>query len=78
MLRHFNRVFLPYCSQDLWSGQRTEASDETFGYFFSGHLIVEAVLDELIAKNDLNHATEIVVTGVSWFGREQERETERD
>ena len=65
VLRQFNRVFLPYCSQDLWSGQRTAATNETFGYYFSGHLIVEAVLDELAKNHGLEHATEIVVTGVS-------------
>ena len=65
VLRQFNRVFLPYCSQDLWSGQRTEATNETFGYYFSGHLIVEAVLDELAKNHGLEHATEIVVSGVS-------------
>lgn len=46
-LRSFNRVFVPYCSQDLWTGQRTQASAATFGYYFSGHLILEAVLAAL-------------------------------
>jgi hypothetical protein len=36
----YNLVYLPYCSQDLWSGQRREATADTFGFFFSGHLIL--------------------------------------
>jgi len=35
------------CSQDLWTGTVAQASAATFGYFFSGHLLLEAVLDAL-------------------------------
>ena len=46
-LKHANRVFIPYCSQDLWTGQRTSPSSDTWGYYFSGHLVIDAVLSEL-------------------------------
>ena len=32
VLCDYNLVYLPYCSQDLWSGIQTSARPETFGY----------------------------------------------
>merc|ERR1719382_907392 len=49
----WNRIFLAYCSQDLWSGQRTNATAETFGLYFSGHLIVKEVVRYLITHKGL-------------------------
>jgi len=63
----WNHVNQPYCSQDLHSGQRTEANDETYGLYFSGHLILEAMLDDLDLKG-LKDATEIILHGVSAGG----------
>ena len=67
-LNSFNRVFLPYCSQDLWTGQRKTNNEDTFGYFFSGHLILEAVLNELESLSDIKNAEEIILTGESAGG----------
>lgn len=67
-LRTWNRVFLPYCSQDLWTGQRTAATSETFGVYFSGRLILEAVIDRLTRTAGLADANEIVLTGESAGG----------
>jgi len=73
----WHMVYLPYCSQDLWTGQRTEADDSTFGFHFSGHHILKAVLDELerypalVTSNSdwsLAKASNIVVTGESAGG----------
>lgn len=64
----WNHVGVPYCSQDLHSGQRTTTSDETWGLYFSGHLILEAILDDLDKKYDLNSASEIILTGASAGG----------
>ena len=66
-LRTFNRVFIPYCSQDLWTGQRKINSSQTFGYYFAGHLILEGVLDAL-DKHGLRAATQIILTGESAGG----------
>ena len=66
-LRQMNRVYVPYCSQDLWTGQRVAASDETFGYFFSGHYVLEGVLDALDALG-LAGAHDIILTGESAGG----------
>eukprot|EP00036_Acanthoecidae_sp_10tr_P008547 CAMPEP_0182915884 /NCGR_PEP_ID=MMETSP0105_2-20130417/598_1 /TAXON_ID=81532 ORGANISM="Acanthoeca-like sp., Strain 10tr" /NCGR_SAMPLE_ID=MMETSP0105_2 /ASSEMBLY_ACC=CAM_ASM_000205 /LENGTH=453 /DNA_ID=CAMNT_0025052783 /DNA_START=28 /DNA_END=1389 /DNA_ORIENTATION=- len=62
-----NRVFIPYCSQDLWTGQRRVASADTWGFYFSGHLVLEAVLDEL-DQQGLKDATRIILSGESAGG----------
>jgi hypothetical protein len=49
-------------------GQRTSASDETWGLFFSGHGILEATLNELDAHYGLLDATEIILSGASAGG----------
>lgn len=66
-LHQWNRVYVPYCSQDLWTGQRVAASDETFGYFFSGHYVLEGVLEALDALG-LAGAHDIILTGESAGG----------
>lgn len=72
----WNHVFLPYCSQDLWSGQHENpvtpvidyhSDSKGDGYYFSGHLIVIAVMDAL-DKEGLKDATTIVVSGNSAGG----------
>tara|TARA_B110000208_G_C11731777_1_gene416698 strand:- start:513 stop:1376 length:864 start_codon:yes stop_codon:yes gene_type:complete len=69
VLCEYNQVFLPYCSQDLWSGTKTSASASTYGYLFSGHHILSAVLDALEKENDsMNDAVEIVLSGESAGG----------
>jgi hypothetical protein len=75
-LARWNRVHVPYCSQDLWMGTRTtNASGQdpavgngTLGYYFAGHRILEAVLAELAAAHGLGDATNIVLTGESAGG----------
>ena len=65
----WNHVMDPYCSQDLHSGQRTEADDDTFGLYFSGHHVLVATLDELDkAPYNFKDATDIIVSGVSAGG----------
>lgn len=67
----YNQVFLPYCSQDLWTGQAnatSPAGSPAPGYFFSGHLILRAVLDELSAVHGMNDASTIVLSGESAGG----------
>ena len=66
LLHSWNHVDVGYCSQDLFSGTRTSPSAETWGIYFSGHLIFSAVLDALDAQ--LQTATDIVITGDSAGG----------
>jgi hypothetical protein len=46
---NWNHVDVTYCSQDLHSGQVTTPSDNTWGLYFSGHLIFQSILDDLVA-----------------------------
>eukprot|EP00040_Diaphanoeca_grandis_P031204 m.186308 g.186308 ORF g.186308 m.186308 type:complete len:405 (+) comp32260_c3_seq4:660-1874(+) len=67
----YNQVFLPYCSQDLWSGLSKSVSSPGSlapGYFFSGHLILNAVVEELATKHGMNDSGTIVLTGDSAGG----------
>jgi hypothetical protein len=64
----WNRVDIPYCSQDLFSGTRESTSPETFGLYFSGHLIFESIMRTLVAQFGFGAATEVILTGVSAGG----------
>lgn len=44
----FNRMYVPYCSGDTWSGTATAKNDKLGGLYTSGHLILKAVLDVLL------------------------------
>lgn len=67
-MHDWNRVFLAYCSQDMWSGTRREAMNETFGMFFSGHVIVEEIVRHLVDVENFGAATEVVIAGESAGG----------
>jgi hypothetical protein len=43
-------VMVPYCSADEFSGQILQPSDDTFGFHFGGHWIVNAVFTELLTN----------------------------
>ena len=57
-----------YCSQDLHGGTRTTANTSTFGYYFSGAVIVQSTLRQLQADHGMDAATDIIVTGDSAGG----------
>lgn len=63
----WNHVQLPYCSQDLHMGTRSSATADTFGLFFSGHLVLNATLSALDGLG-LAAATDILLTGDSAGG----------
>jgi len=67
----WNHVLDPYCTQDLHTGQvtRSELSDDNWHMYFSGHLVLEAILDDLDKRsNSLKNASEILLSGVSAGG----------
>lgn len=65
----YNLVHIPYCTSDLWTGQRVEPSPESFNLRFAGHAVLEAVVDALLAApGGLSTATEVVLTGESAGG----------
>ena len=64
----WTHVMLPYCSGDLHMGTRTAASADTFGLFFSGHLVLNETLNALEAAHGLGSATDILLSGDSAGG----------
>eukprot|EP00656_Telonema_subtile_P054041 TRINITY_DN7959_c0_g1_i1.p1 TRINITY_DN7959_c0_g1~~TRINITY_DN7959_c0_g1_i1.p1 ORF type:complete len:377 (-),score=28.98 TRINITY_DN7959_c0_g1_i1:225-1355(-) len=61
-------VFLPYCTGDVHAGTRLNATADTWGLHFSGHLIVKALIHELISKIGLASADLVVFSGGSAGG----------
>ncbi len=65
-----NHVAIPYCSSDLWSGNR-EASQGTGGYEFRGRRILRAVVADLKKKTgsgSLSSANRVLLSGTSAGG----------
>eukprot|EP01084_Bolivina_argentea_P132124 233154_1 len=50
-----HHVFAPYCSGDVWSGQRTEPSNnpDTWGLYFSGHEIFSNIMKYLSQHSNI-------------------------
>jgi hypothetical protein len=63
----WNKVRVPYCTQDLHMGTVTVASAATFDLVFSGQHVFEAALDALDAAG-MAGATDILLTGESAGG----------
>eukprot|EP01084_Bolivina_argentea_P137342 241866_1 len=68
-----HQVFAPYCSGDVWSGQRTKPSavnPNTWGLYFSGHLIFERLIQYLSynLSDSLLDAQYILLSGGSAGG----------
>eukprot|EP01083_Nonionella_stella_P209737 759979_1 len=65
-----HKVYCKYCSSDTWSGQRTKPSSnpDTWGLYFSGHLIFEHIMQYLAEKTTFLDAKYILVTGGSAGG----------
>lgn len=65
---NFTRVFVPYCTGDVHAGTRAAAVDADFPFFFSGHLIVAAVVADLVASAALGDARAVLLAGSSAGG----------
>ena len=62
---NFGKVYVHYCSSDVWCGNRT-ASDDTGGYYFHGKHIVEAVVKDIIKhKPNIESLKQMVLIGTS-------------
>ncbi|KND03086.1 uncharacterized protein SPPG_02150 [Spizellomyces punctatus DAOM BR117] len=62
-LADWNRVAIPYCSQDLWSG--TMQGRNKLGYYAAGHNILNAIFEDLVDKHGFGNAAEVVMAGIS-------------
>ncbi|XP_063613318.1 palmitoleoyl-protein carboxylesterase NOTUM-like [Penaeus indicus] len=61
-----NHVFVPYCSSDSWAGTR-RAADGSGEFSFMGSVIVEKVIEQLLALN-LTHGHKLILAGSSAGG----------
>lgn len=61
--RHWNMVFIEYCDGAEHTGTRTNATNETFGLYFSGHHTIAAAIDFLSKNNHLNDSDSRIVFG---------------
>eukprot|EP00669_Euglena_mutabilis_P006805 TRINITY_DN2297_c0_g2_i1.p1 TRINITY_DN2297_c0_g2~~TRINITY_DN2297_c0_g2_i1.p1 ORF type:complete len:318 (+),score=48.28 TRINITY_DN2297_c0_g2_i1:409-1362(+) len=59
---------LPYCSQDVWIGQRDAPLPEAGGRYFAGHHIVTEVIQVLRSQFGLDAASSVLLSGVSAGG----------
>ena len=61
-------AIVPYCTGDSHRGNRTVASEATFGWIFDGHASFVAVIEELISTRGLGKAKRVLLTGSSAGG----------
>eukprot|EP01062_Namystynia_karyoxenos_P028361 TRINITY_DN2149_c0_g2_i1.p1 TRINITY_DN2149_c0_g2~~TRINITY_DN2149_c0_g2_i1.p1 ORF type:complete len:458 (+),score=155.72 TRINITY_DN2149_c0_g2_i1:90-1376(+) len=78
----WNRIFVPYCSGDVYSGTKPEALnpwkdpsvpghgkvDDPFRGYFMGHTHVAEVVTDIKSKHGADKATEAILTGCSAGG----------
>jgi hypothetical protein len=67
-LCEWNHVFLPYCTQDLHSGNVIEPSASSWGLYFTGNRVFNAVVEQLVELYDLDNAENIILSGDSAGG----------
>eukprot|EP01084_Bolivina_argentea_P105201 188325_1 len=63
-----HHVYIPYCGGDVHAGQRTTPSVQTWGFYFSGHLIITNIFEYLIKNYKLGQAENVLVSGCSAGG----------
>jgi hypothetical protein len=66
-LYNAHHVFVKYCTGDLFIGGVSEPSNSTYGLYFSGRRVVEAVIEELLTQG-LSSANLVVWSGDSAGG----------
>jgi len=64
----FTKVFVPYCGGDVHVGTRTKPVSPAYPFYFSGHLIVTAVIAYLEGSYDLAGASQVLLSGSSAGG----------
>lgn len=67
-LHDWAKLFLPYCSADMHSGQRRTRDKALGGFFFAGHSILAASLQHLRNLSDYREPTVVFVSGSSAGG----------
>jgi hypothetical protein len=62
-----NSVFVPYCSSDVWSGAHV-SSGQPGDWHFQGTTILNALIDDLVARWNFKAATIVILSGTSAGG----------
>ena len=57
-VKFYFSVNVPYCSSDVYTGTRNK-SDASQRFYFHGHYIIEAIIDDLIQKTWITDADEV-------------------
>ena len=58
-------IHVKYCTSDSHRGTNDEPSEESFGYYFDGHLNFQAIIEKLIAEKGIGNASNVMLTGGS-------------
>ncbi|XP_062520978.1 uncharacterized protein LOC134195901 [Corticium candelabrum] len=61
--RNWNHVDIPYCSGDVYTGQRRKPNK--WGLYFAGHLSLVAILSDLLNTTSLTQAKRVIISGAS-------------
>lgn len=61
-----NHVYIPYCSSDIWSGNKS--ASRKGGFSFLGARIIDQVIEDLWQKRGLNRAENLTLAGSSAGG----------
>jgi len=66
------RIYIPYCTGDIHSGQRVNATEQTWGLYFSGHVnfvrIIDLILEDQTYGPALKNAKQVLLSGSSAGG----------
>eukprot|EP01137_Pigoraptor_chileana_P023260 Opistho-2@89252 len=65
---NWNKIFVPYCSGDAFTGTRAVPDANSWGLVFTGHRIVMSVVEDLYVNRGMSLATEIILSGQSAGG----------
>ncbi|XP_065057295.1 palmitoleoyl-protein carboxylesterase NOTUM-like [Rhopilema esculentum] len=61
-----NHVYIPYCSSDIWTGNKT--ADKKGGFSFLGARIIDEVVSDLYVNRGLDKGTNLTLAGSSAGG----------
>jgi hypothetical protein len=64
----WNKVYIKYCSGDLFFGRDVRPNSRAFGLQFSGYNIVQATIDFLMEEFKFHQADDIILSGYSAGG----------
>ena len=56
----FISAYVPYCSSDVYTGTKYRTEGDQ-GFYFHGHYIVNAILDDLIENTWITEAEEVSI-----------------